>query len=255
MRNIFVKTIAVLLVMTACVPNLKDEFNYSDETQISKVLVGNAEGMIATERKTFPDKNLDSIFLKDRSADFKKLFMRVNTPRGCKIEPIENAPAMGTYGDFSNPRTYQITSASGKKVNWTVALGYYIPPIGCLADRWEGAVKCTDGIWGSYSPSSCLGTKLGDCNNLKIKFNFWDDGGAPIEMMLSLGPINYETFKGDITLLNDVTVTSWGSTMTFHKGAAGTYNALANTLNLEIDFLGYDLPGGAKKYKFTISQL
>lgn len=255
MRNIFAILIAVLLVVIACKPNFKDDFDYSDEMQISKVLVGNADGVIATERKSFPDKKLDSIFLKDRSADFTKLFMRVNASRGCKIEPVENAPAMGTYGDFSKPSTYQITSASGEKVNWTVALGYYIPPIGCLADRWVGSVKCADVFWPGSSPSSCAGIKLDDCNKLKLKFNFWDDGGAPAEMILSLGPVNYDTFEGDVTLENDVVVSSWGSTMTFQKGPAGTYNALANTLNLEIGFSGYDLPGGAKKYKFIISQL
>ncbi len=255
MRNIRLKILGLLIIFTACEPNFKDEFDYSDQAEISKLLVGNSEGMISFERKTFADKNMDSILLKDRTADFTKLFLRVNVSRGCKIEPLNSAPSMGTYGDFSKECTYLVTSASGNSKNWTIALGYYIPPIGCLADRWSGSVKCTDGIWGSYSPSSCVGTKLDDCNNLKLEFNFWDDSGAPVEMVLSLGSVNYDTFKGDVTLMNDVTVTSWGSTMSFHKGAAGTYNALANTLNLEIDFSGYDLPGGATKYKFVISQL
>jgi len=49
-----------------------------------------------------------------------------------------------------------------------------------------------------------------------------------------------------------VTVTSYGSTMTFHKGEAGTYNAIANELYLEFEFSGYDIGGG--KYRFTIKQ-
>ncbi|HAQ19344.1 MAG TPA: hypothetical protein DCR40_08960 [Prolixibacteraceae bacterium] len=61
-----------------------------------------------------------------------------------------------------------------------------------------------------------------------------------------------DTFKGDLTLVKDVTVTSWGETMTFHKGKAGTYNAIANELYLDLGFSGYNIGGG--NYKFTVRQ-
>ncbi len=58
--------------------------------------------------------------------------------------------------------------------------------------------------------------------------------------------------QGDVTLLNDVNATSYGSDMTFHKGYCGTYNATSNELHLSFEFSGYDIGGGT--YDFTISQ-
>lgn len=92
----------------------------------------------------------------------------------------------------------------------------------------------------------------GDCKMLKLTFDFWGDAAAMAEMELQLGDIDIDTFTGDITLLNDVTVTSWGATMTFHAGYAGTYNAIANELYLEIEFSGYDI--GGTHYSFKVTQ-
>jgi hypothetical protein len=255
MKTIVKISLAIILFVTACVPKFEDEFEYPDNAEITRLLVGNRNGMIPIETVKYDSQNLDSIFLRDRTADLSDLFLRATIARGVNIEPLEGAPKFGTYGDFSSPRKYRITAPSGKSVERTYAFGFYIPPVGCLADRWVGNVDCRDGIWPSYSPASAMGEKLNnDCHRVKLTFNFWDDAGAKAEMELLLGQIDYDTFRGPITLVNDVSVTSWGSTMTFHKGAAGTYNATANTLNLEINFSGYNLPGGATKYKFTVSQ-
>jgi hypothetical protein len=255
MKTILKISLAIILFVTACVPKFEDDIEYPDNAEITRLLVGNRNGMIPVETTSYDNQSLDSIFLKDRTADLSDLFLRATVARGVTIEPLDGAPKFGTYGDFSTARKYLITAPSGKSVERTFAFGFYIPPVGCLADRWVGNVDCRDGIWASYSPSSCVGVKLNnDCHRLKLTFNFWDDAGAKAEMELLLGPIDYDTFKGTVTLVNDVTVTSWGSAMTFHKGAAGTYNATANTLNLEINFSGYNLPGGATKYKFTVSQ-
>ena len=64
--------------------------------------------------------------------------------------------------------------------------------------------------------------------------------------------INTDTFTGEVTLLNDVTTTSYGYEMTFHQGPAGTYNATSNELHLSFEFSGYDIGGGP--YEFTIKQ-
>lgn len=256
MRNIIKIALVALMIISACVPKFDDDFEYSDHAEITRLIVGNKEGIIATEMVRFAGQNLDSVLLKDRSADLTKIFLRGTIARGVVIEPLEGSPKFGTYGDFSQPRKYKITAPSGRSVEWTYAFGFYIPPVGCLADRWAGNVSCRDGIWPSYSPAKCVGEKIdGDCQRVKLTFNFWDDSGEKTVLLLQLGDIDYDTFRGSITLVEDVTVTSYGSAMTFHKGPAGFYNATANTLNLDINFSGYNLPGGATKYKFTISQL
>ena len=73
-------------------------------------------------------------------------------------------------------------------------------------------------------------------------------------MEFQLGDIDIETYTGTLTLINDVSVDvpSYG-VMTFHSGLAGTYNAIANELYLEIEFSGYDI--GGDKYPFTIKQI
>jgi hypothetical protein len=256
MKNIIKISFVALMVISACVPKFDDDFEYSDNAEITRLIVGNKEGIIATELVRYADRNLDSVFLKDRSADLTKIFMRGTMARGVIIEPLEGSPKFGTYGDFSQPRKYKITAPSGRSAEWTYAFGFYIPPVGCLADRWAGSVSTRDEIWPSYSPATSSGEKInGDCRHLKLTFNFWDDSSARTVLELQLGEIDYDTFRGSLTLVEDVTITSYGSDMTFHKGPAGYYNATANTLHLDINFSGYNLPGGATKYKFTISQL
>lgn len=255
MKNLIWIILLVLIVLNGCVPNFDQEIELPDNPGIIEILVGNEKGRLPQENAIYENKLLDTVFVKDKTANFSRVYLQGNLEKGCIIEPLDGAPRFGVYGDFSSPRKYRITAPSGKSADWTIVLGYYIPPVGCLADRWVGSVNCRDGIWASYSPSSSVGVKVNnDCNRLTLTFDFWDDSGAKAEMELLLGQINLDTFMGPVTLVNDVTVTSWGSTMTFHKGPAGTYNATANTINLEIDFSGYNLPGGATKYKFTVSQ-
>lgn len=255
MKKIITIILPALIYISGCVPKFDHEIELPDNPGIIEILVGNEKGRLPQENAIYENKNLDTVFIKDRTVKFSRVYLQGNLEKGCKIEPLNGAPKFGVYGDFSKPVKYRVIAPSGKTADWTIVLDYYIPPIGCLADRWAGNLKCTDGIWPSYSPSSCTGAKLNnDCNRVKLTFNFWDDTGALAEMEFLLGQINLDTFIGPVTLVNDVTVTSWGATMTFHKGAAGTYNATANTLNLDIAFSGYNLPGGATRYKFTISQ-
>jgi hypothetical protein len=255
MKKLITIVLPVLIFIAGCVPKFDQEIDLPDNPGIIEILVGNEKGRLPQQNAIYENNYLDTIFVKDKTADFSKVFLQGNLEEGCKIEPLDGAPKFGIYGDFSAPRKYRVTAPSGKSADWTVVLDYYVPPVGCLSDRWVGNLTCADGIWPGYSPSSCVGVKLNnDCNRVKLTFDFWDDAGAKAEMELLLGQINLDTFMGPVTLVNDVTVTSWGSVMTFHKGAAGTYNATANTLNLEIVFSGYSLPGGATKYKFAVSQ-
>jgi len=245
-------TLAVILVVS-CVPTFEPVGELPDNPGIKEVLVGNENGNIPQINAIYADRALDTVFVKDKSVDFSNIYMQVNLEAGCIVKPLQGAPSFGSYGDFSVPGKYRVTAPSGKTADWTIILDYYIPPIGCLADRWVGDVTCNDEVYPSYSPKTCLGEKMNnDCHMVKLTFAFWDDPGSVAVMELQLGEINMDTFKGDITLLNDVNVTYYGSDITFHKGYAGTYNATASELNLSFEFTGYDIGGG--RYDFTIRQ-
>ena len=214
---------------------------------------GLIKGNISQENSIDTINYIDSVIVKDRSVDLTNIWAQTTLETGCKIEPLDDAPPFGKYGDFSKPVKYRVTAPSGRVADWTLFVGYYTPQIGCLADRWVGNITCTDEIYPSYSSATCTGEKINDdCSRLNITFDFWADSGAKAIMELELGDIDMETFIGEVTLLNDVTVTSYGSTMTFHSGSAGTYNASANELNLAFEFSGYDIGGGT--YNFTIKQ-
>lgn len=246
-------TVAVFLAVS-CVPTFEQVGDLPDKPGIKEVLIGNENGKIPQINAIHTDMNVDTVWVKDKSVDFSTIYMQGNLEAGCTIEPLEGAPTFGVYGDFSSPHKYRVTAPSGNTADWTIVLDYYVPPVGCLADRWVGNVSCTDEIYQDYSPETCVGVKMNnDCHLIKLTFNFWADSGAKAEMELQLGEINMDTFTGEVTLLKDVTVTSYGADMTFHAGTAGTYNATANELHLSFGFTGYDIGGGT--YDFTIRQL
>lgn len=241
------------ILAVSCVPTFEEVGDLPDNPGIREILVGNENGKIPQENAIYPDLKIDTVWVKDKSADFGNVYLNGNFSPGCKVEPLEGSPEFGVYGDFSTPRKYRVTAPSGNSADWTIVLDYYVPPVGCLADRWIGNVTCVDEIYPSYSPETCSGVKVGDdCQRINISFNFWEDSSAPMTLELQLGEINMDTFTGSVTLLNDVNVTSYGADMTFHAGDAGTYNATSNELHLSIEFSGYDIGGGP--YEFTISQ-
>lgn len=245
-------TVAVFFAVS-CVPTFEEVGELPDDPGIKEILVGNENGLLPQENTIDFDQFIDTVFIKDRTADYTNVYVQANIEKGCTVEPLEGTPAMGVYGDFSAPQKYRVTAPNGNTAEWTIVLAEYIPEIGCLADRWAGAVTCMDDIYPSYSPASCVGEKIGnDCKKLNITFDFWADGSAVVTCELQFGDIDYDTLTGKVTLLNDVTFTSYGDDMTFHAGDAGTYNALSNELHLTFNFSGYDIGGGT--YNFTISQ-
>jgi len=253
MKKIISLFIVAVFFAAGCVPTFEQVGELPDNPGIKEVLVGNENGKIPQINAIHSDLNVDTVWVKDKSVDFSNIYMQGNLEAGCKIEPLEGAPKFGAFGDFSSPNKYRVTAPSGNTADWTIVLDYYVPPVGCLADRWVGNVNCLDEIYPSYSPASCKGEKVNDdCHMLKLTFDFWADSGATAVMELQLGEINMDTFTGDVTLLNDVTVTSYGADMTFHKGYCGTYNATSNELHLSFEFSGYDIGGGT--YDFTITQ-
>ena len=242
-----------ILFLAACDQSVDQDLEWPDDPAFTNIIVGNENGILPVENIIVADQHIDTVYVKDRSADFSNVYLRGTVAEGCQIEPLEGAPAFGEWGDFSSPKKYRVTAPSGNSADWTVLLVEYIPPVGCLADRWVGSVSCTDGIWASYSPSSCTGEKVGgDCQRLNLTFDFWGDAGAVVTLELALGDIDLDTFTGDVTLLNDVNFTSYGADMTFHAGAAGTYDATANILHLDLSFSGYNI--GSDTYPFTVQQ-
>ncbi len=254
MKKINYTVLGVLLLAVSCVPSFDEVSVLPDDPGVLEILVGNANGKLAQENAIDNEQKIDTVWVKDRSADFSNVYLQGNFAPGCVVEPLDGAPKLGTYGDFSIPKKYRVTAPSGNSADWTIILDIYTPPVGCLADRWTGAVTCTDGIWASYSPASCVGVKTdNDCSKLKLSFDFWADASAPVVLELEFGEIDFDTFTGDISLINDVNFTSYGADMTFHAGPAGTYNASSNVLNLNLKFSGYDI-GGGEYYPFTVSQ-
>jgi len=252
MKKIF-SFLIIALFIASCVPTFDDVGELPDDPGIIEILVGNENGKIPQENAIHADLMVDTVWVKDKSTDFSNVYLNGNFAAGCVAEPLEGAPKFGVYGDFSTPQKYRITAPSGNSADWTVVLDYYVPPVGCLADRWVGEISCTDEIYPSYSPATCTGEKIdGDCQRINITFNFWADATAPMTLELQLGDIDMDTFTGTVTLLNDVNVTSYGSDMTFSSGEVGTYNATSNELHLSIGFAGYDIGGGP--YDFTIRQ-
>jgi len=253
MKRIISYLSVILFFAVSCVPTFEEVGELPDNPGIKQILVGNAGGKIPQENAIYPNANLDTVWVKDKSVDFSNVYLNANLQPGCTVEPLEGSVPFGQYGDFSTPQKYRVTAPTGNSADWTVVLDYYIPPVGCLADRWVGSVVCEDLIYPSYSPTTCVGEKLNnDCSQLKLTFDFWADGTAVVELEFQLGDIDIDTFTGPLTLVNDVNFTSYGDDLTFHSGLAGTYNAIANELYLTLEFSGYDIGGGP--YEFTVKQ-
>jgi len=253
MKIINIFCIVISMSAVSCIPDFDETEGLPDIPGIKEVLVGNDKGKVAQENAIYPDARIDTVWVKDKSVDFSNVYLNGNLEAGCTIEPLGDAPRFGVYGDFSKPHAYRVTAPSGNSADWTIVLDYYLPPVSCIADRWNGELTCLDEIYSNYSPATTTGEKVNDdCHRINIAFNFWADAEAPALFELQLGEIDIDTYTGSVTLLNDVNVTSYGDDMTFHAGHAGTYNATSNVLNLSFEFSGYDIGGGT--YNFTISE-
>ncbi|MDP4184053.1 MAG: hypothetical protein Q8862_02690 [Bacteroidota bacterium] len=196
---------------------------------------------------------IDSVIVKDRSIDLTNIWASATLAEGCKVEPLDGAPKFGQYADFSKVSKYRVTAPTGKSADWNLVVGYYVPTIGCIADRWDGDLKILDGIWSGWSPAYCTGVKVNSsCNKVKVTFPFWQDQNLLTTLELDLGDYDKTTFQGPVTMANDVHVVGSGYDLTFHKGVVGTYNLLSSELNLAIVFDGYPIPPADSKYTFTI---
>ena len=179
------------------------------------------------------------------------IWVGVRLEAGCSITPLEGAPMLGKFGDFTSPRKYLVKAASGTSAEWTFDIQQdpNMPDISCLANFWTGdGLKCLDVTYPSYSPSSPEGIKV-DCNHITLKANFWNDSGAPMTLELELGEPDPSTFVGSVTLLNDVSFSSWGYDMKYTAGPAGSYDLNTFVLTFDAAFEGYGSSYPLKFYK------
>ncbi|MCY1721427.1 hypothetical protein OU798_13810 [Prolixibacteraceae bacterium Z1-6] len=179
------------------------------------------------------------------------IWASVRVEAGCTITPLDGAAEFGGFGDFSQPGKYRITAASGASADWTISIEQdpNMPDISCLADFWSGeGVNCLDVPYPSYSPSNVSAEKV-DCNHITIATNFWNDSSAPMVLKLELGEPDPSTFVGSVTLLEDVSFSSWGYNMKYSAGSAGTYDLNTFELTFNAAFEGYGSSYPLKFYK------
>jgi len=254
MKNIVQIGVLLIFVIISCEPTFEDGPDVPDSPFILSVSPGNENGTIAVINAVDTLNYTDTVFVKDKTVSFSKMYISASLEKGCMIEAIDGSPSCGSYGDFSTPAKYRVTAPSGKTADWTIVMDYYVEPVGCLADRWTGELECLDMRWASYSPTYCIGEKMDDnCRLLNVTFDMWGYGeDSEIVFKLQLGPIDMESLIGDLTLLEDAFVTAEGADLTFFAGDAGTYSVAANELNIEVAWAGYD---ETQYYKFTITPM
>jgi len=252
MKYIYSLLIVCIFLTVSCEITY-DEDTPADVPGILSTKVGNLSGNVPSFDAIHADMFLDTVYVKDPNADFSNLFISAQLESGCRADPLDGAPKMGHYGDYSTPQMYRITAPSGNSADWTIVMEKYVEPIGCLADRWTGDLDCHDAVWSDYKPTFCNGEKINDdCSLINVTFDFWGYGSSTaVTMELQLEAINTETLQGDLTLLKDAFVTAEGADMTFHAGAAGTYNVSANTLNIDVLWSGYYAE--PSQYQFIIT--
>lgn len=231
----------MIFILGACMQPMDVEVDQvPDQPDIKSVSVGvmNTNGLF----NAFPN-SLEEINTENKSAkvyvrtfmSMENIWAGVRLEQGCSIAPLEGAPEFGGFADFSQPVLYRVTAASGATADWTVSIEQdpAMPDISCLADFWSGdGVKCLDVTYPGYSPSTVMAEKV-DCNHVTLTANFWDDANAPMVLELELGEPDPSSFVGSVTLLKDVSFSSWGYDMVYKAGAAGSYDL--NTFELTFD--------------------
>lgn len=68
--------------------------------------------------------SLPTDFSESQAGDFSmnKLIVVVNISAAAIIEPVGEAPALGTPGDWSKPNQYRVIAANGDEKTWTIAV-------------------------------------------------------------------------------------------------------------------------------------
>jgi len=259
MKYISIISLFTLLLLTGCMNSEDIVVNViPDLPNIEEVTVGvmSNGGLLDAFTTTLNEINPTDHTAKINVKTYKPLssiWVSVRLKAGCKISPLEGAPKFGTIGDFSKPVKYEVKAASGASAIWSVTIAQdpNMPDISCPSNFWVGTgVKCSDIPFPSYSPSNVTTEKI-DCKHLKITIDFWQDSNAIITLDLQLGDPDPNTVMGSVTLLNDVSFSSWGSEMMYSKGPAGTYNLNTMELNFDPAFLGYQ---SMTSYPLTFSK-
>ncbi len=253
MKNIYSLLIVCIILTFSC--EIKYDVDIpADVPVILSTQVGNLGGTVPSFDAIHADMFLDTIYVKDPSADFSNLYIGAKLESGCIIEPLDGAPTMGHYGNFTAPTKYRVTAPSGKTADWTIVLEEYVEPIGCLADKWSGELNNPDQGWGEgYHPTLTIGQKVDDdCSLLNVTFDLWGYGSSTnVTFKMKLETIDMDTRIGNVTLLEDAMVTAEGADITFHEGAVGTYNAISEELLLDVPWSGYD---ASASYTFIITK-
>ncbi len=242
----FVSLLAILFLSGCMTPVDIDVEVVPDEPNIKSVTVGvmgtnNLFSEFAHSKMDVDVSNHSVLVWVVTFRSMEDIWISVKLEPGCTIEPLDGAPEFGKFGDFSEPHKYLVTAASGAKAEWTVDVQQdpNMPDISCLANFWTGeGVKALDVTYPSYSPSSVVTEKI-DCNHFNITIDFWQDANAVITLELEVGEPDPTTFKGEVTLLNDVEFSSWGYDMKYTAGPAGSYDLNTFTLTFDAAFEGY----------------
>ncbi len=258
MKKIAYINLIILFLFTGCMTPVDVEVDLiPDTTDITSISVGlmGENGIFQPLTDTFKeiDKTNKSITVHLKTfMSMESIWVSTRLESGCSISSVDGAPSFGTYGDYTVPRKYRVTSSTGTSSEWTVTImpDPNLPDISCLAGLWTG-----DGLVGkdvpypSYSPATTTGEKIdGDCNKIKITYDFWQDGNGTVVLELELGEFDESTFKGSVTLLKSVSFSSYGYDMTYEAGPAGTYNLNTLELNFDAAFSGY---GSSGSYPMT----
>jgi len=255
MKYISIISLLAILFTTGCMTPIDvDVDEVPDLPNLKSVSVGvmSPTGLFGT----FPNSKEDIDVTNHTATIWVKTFMgmddiwaSVRLEAGCSITPLDGATEFGSFGDFSQPGKYKITAASGTSADWTISIEQdpNMPDISCLANFWSGdGVIAYDVTYPSYSPSTVTAEKV-NCNHVTISCDFWADSGAPMTLKLELGEPNASTFVGSVTLLNDVSFTSYGYDMKYTAGSAGTYDLSTFVITFDAAFEGY---GSSYPFKF-----
>ncbi|MFT3948743.1 MAG: hypothetical protein QM763_17395 [Agriterribacter sp.] len=65
-----------------------------------------------------------------------------NIPDAAIVEPVNDAPRLGTPGDYSKPVSYDVIAANGDKKRWVIS----VAPLP-LVNQWEGDYLQVDTLW------------------------------------------------------------------------------------------------------------
>lgn len=256
-KILFINLIMTMLLAGCMQPVDVDVDVQPDKPEISSIEVGlmSEAGLFQTLPVTLeeinPEDKTITVHLKTFMS-MERIWVSTRLESGCVITPLEGAPKLGTYGDYTSPRKYKVTAPSGDSAEWIISIMQdpNLPDISCLTNLWTGTdLACDDKPYPSYSPTTVIGEKIDDsCNKIKLTLDFWADGNAVIELELELGAFDESTFIGDVTLLKTVSFTSYGSAMTYEAGPAGTYSLNSLEINFDATFSGY---GGRDSYPLS----